>query len=113
VKHISLRNVVHVTLLTSKSWVAPIKKQTVPRHELCVALLLARLLHNVIDALNFEPSNNIFLWTDSVVLSWLQHCARCWKRFVGNRVAEIPSLTSVEHMTILLIMYPVALTEIL
>jgi hypothetical protein len=44
-----------------------------------------------------------------VVLSWLQHCPSCWKRFVGNRVAEIPSLTSVEHMTVLLIMYAVAL----
>jgi hypothetical protein len=64
VKCISSHNVVHVTLLSSKSQVARIKKQMVPRHDLCDALLLARLLHKVIDALNFEPSNNIFLWTD-------------------------------------------------
>jgi hypothetical protein len=60
VKCISAHNVVHVTMLTSKSRVAPIKKQTLPTLELCGALLLARLLHKVIDALSFEQSNNIF-----------------------------------------------------
>jgi hypothetical protein len=60
VKCITAHNVVHVTLLTSKSRVATIKKETFPRLELCGALLLARLLHKIIDALNFEPSNNNF-----------------------------------------------------
>ena len=38
---------VQVTLITSKTKVAPIKRMTIPRLELCGAYLLARLLFHV------------------------------------------------------------------
>jgi hypothetical protein len=97
VKCVTADSAVSETLLTSESRVAPIKKQTLPRLELCGALLLARLVHNVREALPCEKMNGIYLWTDStIVLHWLHRAPNCWKTFVVNHVAEVQDLTSVE-----------------
>ena len=46
---------VHVSLVTSKMKVVPIKRLTIPRLELCGAHLLAQLLHHVREALHVHP----------------------------------------------------------
>lgn len=89
VRVVDENDVVHVTMLASKTKVAPLKQLTIPRLELCAAVLLARLLHEISGLLNI-PMTRIFAWTDSmVVLSWLQCQPSRWQLFVGNRVSEI------------------------
>ena len=85
---------VHISIVTSKTKVAPIKRLTIPCLELCGAYLLAQLLHHVQQVFNM-PLSCIYAWTDStVVLSWLVGNPRRFKTFVGNRVSHIVDLIS-------------------
>ena len=74
-------------LFCSKSSVAPVKKVTLPRLELCAALLLAQLIQKTVPAMNLKI-DRILLWTGSMImLSWLATSASKWKTFVVNRVS--------------------------
>ena len=82
-------NRAHIALVMSKTKVAPIKRQTIPRLELCGAHLLAELLHHAHKVLHV-PMSNVFAWSDStIVLRWLNGSHRQFKTFVGNRVSHI------------------------
>ena len=87
-------NVFQTALLASKSRVAPLKPLTVPRLELCGALLGAELITSVQCAFADMPYEvSIFAWTDSTVfLSWISQPPNTWKTFVRNRVAKIQTL---------------------
>lgn len=86
---IDVNGEVHVNLITAKTRVAPIKQVSIPRLELCGAVLLTKLLVEVSQVLDI-PKSHIFAWTDSeVVLAWLSAHPSKWKTFIANRVAEI------------------------
>ena len=88
---------VQVTLVMSKTKVAPIKRLTIPRLELCGAHLLADLLYHVKQVFDI-PLNRVYAWTDStIVLSWLVGDPRRFKTFVNNRVAHIVELIGSER----------------
>ncbi|XP_062539155.1 uncharacterized protein LOC134207453 [Armigeres subalbatus] len=94
-------------LLCGKSRVTPIKEvdrkskddnnpceMTIPRLELCAALLLAEQVTKVIKALDVTV-DRVILWSDSqIVLSWLQFMNPTTSIFVRNRVNQIRELTS-------------------
>ena len=87
------KGAVYVSLVMAKTRVAPLKKLTIPRLELCGALLLAQIMSHIQIVLEISP-HDVHAWTDStVVLAWLDGDPRRFKTFVSNRVTQI-----IEHI---------------
>ena len=83
---------VQVTIVMSKTKVAPIKRWTIPRLELTGALLMANLLCHAMEVFDI-PLSKAYAWTDSkIVLNWLSGDPRRFKTFVSNRVSQITEL---------------------
>ncbi|KAJ0169350.1 hypothetical protein K1T71_015234 [Dendrolimus kikuchii] len=84
---------IEVKLLCAKSRVSPLKILTIPRLELCGALLGAQLSQKVLDSVRC-PIDRKVIWTDStIVLGWIKAQPTLLKAFVANRVIMINELT--------------------
>ena len=86
--------------ISSKTKVASLSRQAIPRLELMGATLLAQHVSHVKKVLSEEFAEYSIittLWVDSyTVLSWI-HNSKSWKQLVKNRVEQINGITTSEN----------------
>ncbi|KAG7197088.1 hypothetical protein KM043_015756, partial [Ampulex compressa] len=83
---------VSARLICSKSKVAPLSRVTIPRLELCAALVLMKLFVKVKAQFEVPIKRVVFLSDSTIVLCWLHKVPHLLRTFESNRVAEIQKL---------------------
>ncbi|UYV69371.1 K02A2.6-like [Cordylochernes scorpioides] len=73
-------------LVAAKTRLAPVRRISIPRLELCAAVLLTRLITHILTVVRLDLGT-IVCWTDAtIVLAWIKTIARTLPTFVGNRL---------------------------
>jgi len=86
---------VAVRLLCSKTRVAPVKQQSIPRLQLLGSSILVRLMNTVQNSLPEEIRK--FYWTNSkTALCWITN-EKPWKQYVNHRVTETRQLLTTKE----------------
>ncbi|XP_062539159.1 uncharacterized protein LOC134207461 [Armigeres subalbatus] len=84
---------VRCSLMMSRTKVAPIKRQSIPRLKLMGAVLGTRMSQTILSTHAYQIARTV-IWMDScTVCSWLNSDQHRYKQFVAFRVGEIQELT--------------------
>ncbi|XP_014673822.1 PREDICTED: uncharacterized protein LOC106814066 [Priapulus caudatus] len=78
-----------IGFIIGKSKVAPKSGHTIPRLELCAAVLATELSRLTLDELEFTPDAVRFYTDSKVVLGYINNRSRRFYMYVANRVAQI------------------------
>ena len=93
-RSVGINGSIRTSIVIAKTKVASIRRITIPRLELCGALVVTRLLHHCKEVVEI-PLSDTFAWNDStVVLSWICGNPNRFKPFVGNGVVVIMEMIS-------------------
>lgn len=94
---ISDGNDVAVSLVGSKTRVAPLRIASIPRLDLMAAVIASRFASNIVKCTTVKISKRVF-WSDSkTVISWLRSEHKKYHQFVSCRVGEILDTTEVKE----------------
>jgi hypothetical protein len=84
-------------LIVAKNRIAPTRQLSIPRLELCGALLGTRLRDHLIKNMNFELDQVFHIVDSTIVQAHIQKESYGFGRFTATRVAEIQSKTKPEE----------------
>ena len=88
------RGDIYCSFLIGKSRLSPLKQLTIPRLELCAAVVATRLEKMVTREIDMQVNQSVF-WTDSAcVLGYISNESKRFHTFVANRVAAIQEVAS-------------------
>ncbi len=87
----------HVGFIMGKAKLAPQTSHTVPRLELCAAVLAVKIAEQIIQELDIKPDTLLFYTDSKVVLGYICNETRRFYVYVSNRVQRIRKFTHPEQ----------------
>lgn len=88
---------IHMGFVMGKAKLTPVPEHTVPRLELCAAVLAVELAEIISSEIDMRLDDIVFYSDSKVVLGYISNDSRCFYVYVSNRVLRIRSFSSPEQ----------------